>query len=45
MLMGVEMGHPSHLTVEVDFEEDCAALVRLYGYSTRVLSGTTDTSA
>jgi PhzF family phenazine biosynthesis protein len=44
MLMGVEMGRPGHLTVEVDFEEDRAALARLYGYSSRVLSGTIDTS-
>lgn len=39
MSMGVEMGRPSHLTVEVDFEGDRAVLARLRGYSTRVLSG------
>ncbi len=43
MLMGVEMGRPGHLTVNVDFDEDAPVLARLYGYSTRVLAGAIDT--
>lgn len=44
MLMGVEMGRPSRLTVQVDFEPDRPARARLHGYATRVLTGTIDLS-
>lgn len=43
MLMGVEMGRPSQLGVNLDFHPehpDRAVLARLHGYASRVLTGT-----
>ena len=37
--MGVEMGRPSRLDVELDFDADRAVLARLRGYSVRMLTG------
>lgn len=42
MHMGIEMGRPSRLSVDLDFDGDRAVLARLYGRATRVLTGTLD---
>lgn len=42
MLMGVEMGRPGQLAVEIDFAGDGAVRARLQGRATPVLTGTID---
>lgn len=42
MRMGIEMGRPSHLSVQMDFRDGRAFLARLRGESRRVLTGHID---